>query len=493
MTSTTQPNAPKKLLRHTIAERWSLMLFANLATRREAKALLFQELAETTRRGMPLDLALEGCMLTSRELDEKITSPGESRGRTIVEVLTTFAYVVFATCGAIFLLIFCAAWAADVERVARIMARRLLPHIRAGYPLSESMSKLPMLFSESEVNAVQAGEQWNNLPAALEKLGQFQFYERKLQRHWSRMAYPLWLGAMMLLIVQFMVFHTLPRMKDIYDQLGGTLPRITQWLIDYGYAPSLLTPFLVLASQLFLLFYTLRLLMVGNRILRNLIVTVFFILTATTFISLTVSLYESATEWMGLAMISFSLMVTAVIYFLFINYMFLGMESGVLALETWFRRKFGRIPLFGAPYQAEMEARWLGALSMAVSNGMTAPLAVENAGRICGRWLAKESDKAAALVRSGHSIGTAVLESEILRPMYANRLRLLDGRGNYVGGLAEIAEDAVQDSFNAMNRASRVGEVLALGVISVIVAVVTLSLYLPLFEIMFHVGTNITE
>ena len=105
---------------------WNRLAFANSATRREAKALLFQELAEAVRHDMPLDEALSLAMRSDGETGPKPIKP---EGDALSSV-TMMLYVLFLSVGGIILLMLISAWASDVERVARVLAHRLLPLIR---------------------------------------------------------------------------------------------------------------------------------------------------------------------------------------------------------------------------------------------------------------------------------------------------------------------------------------------------------------------------
>ena len=107
---------------------WNRLAFANSATRREAKALLFQELAEAVRHDMPLDEALSLAMRSDGETGPKPVKP---EGDALSSV-TMMLYVLFLSVGGIILLMLISAWASDVERVARVLAHRLLPLIRFG-------------------------------------------------------------------------------------------------------------------------------------------------------------------------------------------------------------------------------------------------------------------------------------------------------------------------------------------------------------------------
>ena len=465
---------------------WNRLAFANSATRREAKALLFQELAEAVRHDMPLDEALSLAMRSDGETGSKPVKP---EGDALSSV-TMMLYILFLSVGGIILLMLISAWASDVERVARVLAHRLLPLIRAGHPLSDAMAKLRTDYTPQEVASVRAGEQQNNLPMALEKLGQFQYYERDLQRQWNRMGYPVWIGTFMLAIVGFCMVFIMPKYRDIYDQLALELPGPTQLLVGLGYAlngPQSPLP-LVLGIGILVLVLRLlivRMFMVGSGFLRNIMLIPAGAAAGFLVFEIAQLLSELGTGVLLLSLIPLIIVLLgyAILWLRFHEWLILWMErlaGGV----------FGRLPIVGAPRQTEREARWLGALSAGLTSGVEAADALETAGGVCGGLMQRRSQRAAQLVRAGHTVGDAVVEAGVLRRPYAHRVRLLDFRPHYLHGLEAIAEDAGRDSFHALNRASRLAEAAVLCLIGLFVAFFAIAMYLPLFNIPRVIGAN---
>ncbi len=469
--------------------QWKLFAFANSATRPEAKAILFQELSVATANGMPLDEALEMAVRSERDRVGGAKTADEGGPWSIIQTLVALIYIFFSSIGVLLLLLLTSVWATDVERVARVLAMRLLPFIRAGHSLSSAMAMLRSDYSPQEVSIIRAGESWNNLPTALEKLGQFQYYERELQRHWARMMYPLWLFLVMGTIMTFSAVFILPKFKDIYDQLGAELPGITQLIVDVAaWATSAGMPFLFLLLGLISFIMTIRLLMVGNRTLRDIAAGGLFILGI---VGINVAMFafsDAAVDTIGSIGVFIVVILSAILPAMVLMAVLSESEKLVLWLERTASRWFGNIPVIGAPRRTEMESRWLAALSLGLSSGIEAPVAIEAAGDICGGSLARSSRRAAELAGQGHSIGEAVVKARVLRPRYANRLRLLDGRPGYLADLADISEDAARDSFHTLNRASRIAEVATVCVIGVSVAIFAIAMYVPLFQIPQVVG-----
>jgi len=475
--------------RYALLNPWSDMPFANTATRREAKAILFKELAVAVKHGMPLDEALNNAMQSEGSRLDKLFNrkPGN--------ILTAWALVIFylflVGTGAIFLLLLLSTWASDVERVARVFAIRLSPLVRQGYSLADAMRQLPADYTEEEAETIRAGEAWGDLAGALENLSSFQYYEREIQRHWSRMAYPIWLSFLALGIIQFTVIFIVPKFRDIYDQLGAELPAPTQFLIGIG-GFLFNTAGYILIPVLGFIFWVLvlRMFMVGNRFLRNLAITLvvvasgwigFMAVAAATENSVSV---ESTIAIIIVAILAVMLLVSLSVYFLKF------LERIIIAIEDWTGGIFGYLPIVGAPRQTEREARWLGAVATGLNSGVLPADAVEAAGNICRGRIKRRSADAAAQIRQGHSLGDSIVQHGVLRDRYAHRLRLLEGRRDYLQGMVDIAEDASRDSYHMLNRASRLAEVGSVVLIGLISALFAVAMYLPLFNIPQIVGLD---
>lgn len=475
--------------------------------------MLFEELSVAVLHGMTLDEALVSCMRTAhqRSTSDLSSEPGSRwfypkgiMGAILVAlyigaigillgVLTDgdfggFGLFWVGILLSYFVVLFTTSLLPDVERVARVLALRLLPYIRAGHSLAAAMEMLPRDYSKEEINIIRAGEGWGNLPRALQNLGRYQLYERKMLRHWARMSYPVWLLLFMLMIGLFCVIFIIPKFKDIYDQLGAPLPRASEILLNMGEAVvgfGIWLPIIIWAA---LVIFTVRQFMGGNRLVRDVTAIILTTITTSAAVALVLRLNEDVPLVFGGTGLTILVVCAALLAVILAAALLFQMEESVLGFEKWSNRLFGSIPWVGAPRRTEMESRWLATLSLALDSGIEAPAAVEAAGDAVSISMAERSRKAAALVRQGHSIGQAVVEADTLRTPYANRLRLLDGRAGYLQGLADIAEDAARDSYQTMNRASRIVEVASVSIIGVGVGLFAYAMYMPLFSIPLIVG-----
>jgi len=475
--------------RYRLLNPWADMPFANTATRREAKAILFKELAVAVKHGMPLDEALNNAMQSEGNRLDALFN------RKSGNILTAWTLVIFylflVGTGAIFLLLLLSTWASDVERVARVLALRLSPLVRQGYSLADAMRQLPADYTVEEAETIRAGEAWGDLAGALENLSNFQHYEREIQRHWSRMAYPIWLSLLMMTILQFTVIFIVPKFNDIYDQLGAELPGPTQLLIGVGGFLFNSAGYILIPALGFIFWVlVLRMFMVGNRFLRNLAITLVVVASGWMgFIAVAAITERSASVESTLIIIVVAILAAMLLTSLSV-YLLKLLERIIIAIEDWTGGIFGYLPIFGAPRRTEREARWLGAVATGLNSGVLPADAVEAAGNICRGPIKRRSAEAAAQMRQGHLLGDSIVQHGVLRDRYAHRLRLLEGRRDYLQGMADIAEDASRDSYHMLNRASRLAEVGSVVLIGLISAFFAVAMYLPLFNIPQIVGLD---
>jgi type IV pilus assembly protein PilC len=109
----------------------------------------------------------------------------------------------------------------------------LLTGIGEGKPLSELFKKYPEVFSKLYVSMVEAGETSGKLPDILLRLATYienaENLKKKVQ---GAFYYPVIVLVLSLFITAFIFIFGIPRIKSIYDQLGGDLPVFTKVFID---------------------------------------------------------------------------------------------------------------------------------------------------------------------------------------------------------------------------------------------------------------------
>jgi general secretion pathway protein F len=116
----------------------------------------------------------------------------------------------------------------------RAIIADLLKSIRGGSSLAEAMAKhQPRPFSRLAVNMVRAGEKGGVLEATLKRLAELleetqEFKETLI----SALIYPILLTVAGTGAVVFLLTFVIPRFVDIFQDLGQSLPLVTQILLS---------------------------------------------------------------------------------------------------------------------------------------------------------------------------------------------------------------------------------------------------------------------
>jgi type IV pilus assembly protein PilC len=104
--------------------------------------------------------------------------------------------------------------------------------IEQGASLSAAMQKHPKVFNDLYVSMVKSGETGGSLDNVLLRLADMIENEVRLRgKIKSAMTYPVAVVALVGLIMTAMLLFVVPQFKNIYGQLGGTLPLPTRLLL----------------------------------------------------------------------------------------------------------------------------------------------------------------------------------------------------------------------------------------------------------------------
>ncbi len=104
--------------------------------------------------------------------------------------------------------------------------------VEGGQPLSEAMSKHPRIFDKLYVNMVKAGEMGGVLDTILERLADFLEKAQALKRKIIGAAiYPVVVLLITVLILVGIMLFVIPTFKDMFADMGITLPAPTKVLI----------------------------------------------------------------------------------------------------------------------------------------------------------------------------------------------------------------------------------------------------------------------
>ena len=108
-------------------------------------------------------------------------------------------------------------------------------YVESGHSLSESMERHTSVFNRLYVNLVRAGEAGGVLDRTMNDLGDFLEKEEEIRsKVKSKTAYPKFVLAFAVVITFVIILFLVPTFKGIYDELGATLPVITQIVISIG-------------------------------------------------------------------------------------------------------------------------------------------------------------------------------------------------------------------------------------------------------------------
>ena len=104
--------------------------------------------------------------------------------------------------------------------------------IEAGLALSQAMAKHPRIFNELFVSMVRAGETGGNLEEVLERVAvQLEKDDHLRRTVRSAMVYPSLIAVFAVAVLVGMVVFLIPTFAEIYADLGGELPTLTQFMI----------------------------------------------------------------------------------------------------------------------------------------------------------------------------------------------------------------------------------------------------------------------
>ena len=104
--------------------------------------------------------------------------------------------------------------------------------VEAGLALSQAMAKHPKVFSDLFVAMVRAGETGGNLEEVLDRVAiQLEKDDNLRRTVRSAMVYPILIGVFAVAVLIGMVLFIIPIFADMFEDLGGELPALTQFMI----------------------------------------------------------------------------------------------------------------------------------------------------------------------------------------------------------------------------------------------------------------------
>lgn len=118
------------------------------------------------------------------------------------------------------------------EPALKGLSEAIWERLSEGATLSHALQDYPVVFDESTVSLLQAGEATGNLNDTLARLIEHLTEQRELRRQLANaLAYPLFMTVVASGVILFFLFFLLPRLQSLLSALGGELPWSTQLLV----------------------------------------------------------------------------------------------------------------------------------------------------------------------------------------------------------------------------------------------------------------------
>jgi type IV pilus assembly protein PilC len=138
----------------------------------------------------------------------------------------------------------------DSKELARVLDA-VRNDVEQGASLSAAMQKHPKVFNDLYIAMIRSGETGGVLDDVLLRLASLLEREVHLrQKIKSAMTYPIAVVALVILIMSAMLLFVVPQFKNIYSQLGGTLPLPTRVLLGMSDAMKKYWYIVILAAIL---------------------------------------------------------------------------------------------------------------------------------------------------------------------------------------------------------------------------------------------------
>ena len=119
----------------------------------------------------------------------------------------------------------------------KVILSKVKERVMEGATLADSMAHHPKVFDALYIHMVRAGERSGALSAVLARLAKFNDAQVKLQGQiLAAVAYPILMGAVGLFIILGLFLGVIPRIRSLFDSLGGEdgLPLITRVVFLMG-------------------------------------------------------------------------------------------------------------------------------------------------------------------------------------------------------------------------------------------------------------------
>jgi type IV pilus assembly protein PilC len=118
--------------------------------------------------------------------------------------------------------------------------------VEAGSTFADALSEHPKVFDELFVQLVRAGEVGGILDTILQRLGAYIEKNEKLKRRVKgAMVYPIIVLTVAVGVVLVLIAYVVPTFEKMFKDMGGSLPAVTQALIDLSHGFRLYWPIIL--------------------------------------------------------------------------------------------------------------------------------------------------------------------------------------------------------------------------------------------------------
>jgi type IV pilus assembly protein PilC len=118
------------------------------------------------------------------------------------------------------------------DAALKLVIEDVREHVESGALLSEAMAMHPAVFNRLYISMVEAGEAAGVLDTVLDRVATQIEKEQKIKRRVrGAMIYPLVVLSFATLVLIGMLMFIVPVFVKVFDDLGGELPTLTQWVM----------------------------------------------------------------------------------------------------------------------------------------------------------------------------------------------------------------------------------------------------------------------
>jgi type IV pilus assembly protein PilC len=297
----------------------------------------------------------------------------------------------------------------------------IIHDIKGGSALSDAMARHPVYFSPLYTSTVRAGEKSG---ALVDVLRRFIAYQKRmiavLNKLKMALAYPIFLVIALIAVLLLFFFYIIPNFTQMYSDQSGSLPFLTNLLVEFTSALTRYAPFI-----------------------------------------------------------------------------FTGMIVAGAGIHFWQRTEYGReaidglklrIPLLKSILQQYLLAQITRTLATVLRGGIPLVQALDTtAGVINNMVMARQLSDARALVTEGVSLADAFERSRLAPEMTIRMIEVGESSGDLPEMLEDVADYYDQEVENRLTVLTTMIEPILMLSMGIVMAVIVVALYLPIFEMGAHI------